>query len=144
MVVLGFGMAVTVAPLTTTVINAVPERRTATASGINNAVASVASLLVIALLGTIATAALDGALDHRLAALAPPPEIVRAVDGARGGFVMPDLPATIAAEARETVQTVIAASFAEALRSAMLIAAALALAGALSAALTMRREDRSG
>jgi hypothetical protein len=39
---------------------------------------------------------------------------------------------------------VIAASFAEALRSAMLIAAALALAGALSAALTMRREDRSG
>ncbi len=144
MVVLGFGMAVTVAPLTTTVINAVPARQTATASGINNAVASVASLLVIALLGTIATAELDRALDDRLAALAAPPEIVRAVDGARGGFVMPALPAAIAAEARETVQTVIAPSFAEALRSAMLIAAALALAGALSAALTMRPDDPGG
>jgi EmrB/QacA subfamily drug resistance transporter len=53
MIVLGFGMAVTVAPLTTTVINSVPERETGVASGINNVVAAVASLLVIAVLGTL-------------------------------------------------------------------------------------------
>jgi EmrB/QacA subfamily drug resistance transporter len=53
MLVLGLGMAITVTPLTATVINSVNEAATGTASGINNVVAAVASLLVIALLGTV-------------------------------------------------------------------------------------------
>src|SRR5256885_8939722 len=53
MILLGFGMAITVAPLTTTVINSVKEQETGVASGINNVVAAVASLLVIAVLGTL-------------------------------------------------------------------------------------------
>jgi EmrB/QacA subfamily drug resistance transporter len=144
MVVLGIGMAITVAPLTTAVINAVPAQRTATASGINNAVASVASLLVIALLGSIATAELDRALDRRLAELPASPEIARAVDGVRGGFVVPPLPATLPPEASETVHAVIASSFAEALRRVMLIAAALAFASALATALTIEPDDPRG
>jgi MFS family permease len=64
--VLGLGMAVTVAPLTTLVMNSVSQSQTGIASGINNAVASVASLLVISALGTVSLSVYDSALHRQL------------------------------------------------------------------------------
>jgi len=69
--VLAFGMTIAIAPLTTAVMNAVPEHEVGLSSGVNNTVARVAGLLAVAVLGTIAQGASHSlAASFRLIALA--------------------------------------------------------------------------
>ncbi|TCK60115.1 DHA2 family efflux MFS transporter permease subunit [Curtobacterium sp. PhB136] len=65
LLVYGVGLAVTVAPLTTAVLAAVPAERAGVASAVNNAVARVAGLVAIAFLSTITGPAIDTAGFHR-------------------------------------------------------------------------------
>ena len=66
MVVLGLGMSGVVAPLTTTVMDSVSEHQAGVASGVNNAVSRVASLLSIAVLGIVAFHVFDVRLENKL------------------------------------------------------------------------------
>jgi EmrB/QacA subfamily drug resistance transporter len=143
MVVLAFGMAITVAPLTTTVLNSVCGHQTGVASGINNAVAQVASLLLIAVLGTVGIVTLNHALDRHVAKIEANLEVQKIVDTARKGFVMPAMPSDASDATRQTARTIIADSFVDTIRHVMLIAAALALASALVAAFTIRNPSAS-
>ncbi len=69
--VFGLGLAATVAPLTATVLDAVPAGRSGLASGTNNAVARIAGLLAIAAVGAAVSAGFASRLDHDLGHRAP-------------------------------------------------------------------------
>jgi EmrB/QacA subfamily drug resistance transporter len=69
---LAFGMTLAVAPLTTTVMNSVPQIHAGTASGVNNAVSRVAGLIAIAVMSLVFAAAFDNAVGPRLDALSVP------------------------------------------------------------------------
>jgi predicted MFS family arabinose efflux permease len=133
--ILGIGMVVCVAPLTTTVINAVPTHQTGVASGINNAVASAANLFAIAVLGARALGVYNQALDSHLKGRPVSGAVVRAVQSAHGQFVTAPALSTVQGNDRLIAEKIIKESLASSIRLVMLVAAALALAGAASGAL---------
>jgi EmrB/QacA subfamily drug resistance transporter len=69
--VFGLGLASTVAPLTATVLGAVPVGRSGLASGTNNAVARIAGLLAIAVVGAAVSGGFASRLDSDLGHRAP-------------------------------------------------------------------------
>src|SRR5882724_11752575 len=134
MIVLGLGMVVTVAPLTTTVINSVPERQAGVASGINNAVASLASLLAIAIIGSVALGVYNRTLDRELAVTPLSTEVRQAVAQARGKFAA-DI--ALQGEDKKIAQAIVRQSLGQSINFALWLAAALALLAAICAARTI-------
>lgn len=134
-VLLGLGLGLAVAPLTTTVMASVDEDHVGVASGINNAVARTAGLLAIAVLSLAVAGTFNRGLDRRLATLSLPPQILRAVDEQRPRLAAAKAPAFAPEGVRRKVEAAIKLSYVDAFRVAMLIASALAFAGSLSALL---------
>ncbi len=135
MVTLGLGMAITVAPLTTTVMNAVDEDHVGVASGINNSVARVAGLLAVAVFGIVVLVTFDGSLDQRLASLHLPPRTQVAVDAQRTRLASIQVPTDISPGTQFRIKRAVAAAYVDGYRLAMLVAAGLALVSAGSAEL---------
>ncbi len=132
-VVLGLGMSIAVAPLTTTVLGAAGQDRAGVASGINNAVARVASLLAIAVLGIVVAAVFNAALDNSLAALHVAPDIQHLLDAQRANLAGAQAPASVAEPLRAALQRIIAEAFLAGFRVIMLICAILAVGAAVEA-----------
>jgi hypothetical protein len=130
MVVLGFGMTVSVAPLTTSVMGAVAPDHAGAASGINNAVARIAAMLAVSLLGALAVGLFGSALATRLADLHLPPEIAQSLLAEAPKLAEARVPAAIAGADRALLERAIDTSFLYCFRAIMLIAASLALVSA--------------
>jgi MFS family permease len=134
MVVLGLGMALSVAPLTTTVMNSVDVRHVGIASGINNAVSRAAGLVAIAALSVLVLHVFDVELDRRVAALSLPPDVVVALEAERVKLGAAEAPPGARPADRLAIGEAVRAAFVAGFRRMALVSAALALGAALAAA----------
>ena len=141
-VVLGLGMAISVAPLTTTVMNSVPENRVGIASGINNAVSRAGGLLAIAVLGLVMVFAYNRALDRRVSGANLSRSEQSVMDESRSKLAGATVTTQIEPGARARLTKMIDDSFVSAFRSVMLIGAALAFASSVSALLLIDGKPR--
>jgi EmrB/QacA subfamily drug resistance transporter len=137
-VVLGLGMAISVAPLTTTVMNSVSESRAGIASGINNAVSRTAGLLSIAVLGLIMFHTFNSCLDQRLNQMNVAPEVRQVLNDQRTKLAAAEMPANIDEGTRAAIKQGIDECFVTGFRRVMIWGAALAFASSLMAWLLIR------
>jgi EmrB/QacA subfamily drug resistance transporter len=128
--VLGLGMGITVAPLTTVVMNAWGEQRAGISAAVNNAVSRTAGVLAIALFGVVAAAVFNRALDARLPGIAlneAALELLAAVREQLAGAVLPD---TLDPQQRALLREAVNASYVSGFRGVMAICALLSLVAA--------------
>src|SRR5437763_270208 len=141
-VVLGLGMAVSVAPLTTTVMNSVTQNRVGIASGVNNAVARGAGLLAIAVLGIVMLHVFNHALEQRLSAWKLPPSAWQSLQAQRTKLAAASLPDEVDQVTREAIGRAINESFVHAFRWIMAIGATLSGVSAIGALLLIGAATR--
>ncbi len=141
-VILGLGMAASVAPLTTTVMNSVSEGQAGTASGINNAVSRLAGVLSIAVFGIVMLAGFERQLSSRLATIDLEPGIRQEIESQRVKLAGIEIPQRIDTEVKVKIRKSIDESFVSGFRIVMLIASGLALLSAVTAWLTLDRKAK--
>ena len=132
--VLGLGMAITVAPLTTTVMGSVPTDNAGAASGVNNAVSRVAGLLAVALFGIVMVRAFDAGLEQRLHDAGVSGATYAAVVAQESRLGLAQAPRGTDPATAAAVRVAVAESFVAGFRLTALLGAGLALAGGMVAA----------
>jgi len=129
-VVLGFGMAVCVAPLTTVVMASVESDRAGTASGINNAVARLAGVLAIAVFGIVMVKIFAAHLDRRLPSLSLAPETAQEIRSKEIELAGMESPKNLDANARSAVKNAVSEAFLAGFRVVLFSCAGLAIGSA--------------
>ncbi|MGA2762416.1 MAG: MFS transporter [Spirochaetia bacterium] len=142
-VLLGVGMGITVAPLTTAVMSSVASHLSGTASGINNAVSRTAGVLAIAVVGALSLVLFAHGLDARAAGAGLPDPVRQALSLEAGRLGAAAVPREVAAQDVGTVQSVIRLAFVDTFKFVMLVCAALSWVGAGLAGLFVERNFKA-
>jgi hypothetical protein len=135
--VLGLGMAITVAPLTTTVMSSVSRQHSGVASGVNNAISETAGLLAVAALGLAMLHAFDSGLERRMKDAKVAPQVRQEIRTEESKLAAIEVPKQLDATQRAAVTRAIGESFVEGFKLVMTLGAALSLLAAVCAALTL-------
>ena len=134
---LGFGMTVTVAPLTTAVMGAVENRHSGLASGINNAVSRAGGVIAIAAFGILMTSTFDRSLDADLRQQDLPAAAEREIAANRDQLAGLTVPAGLSDEQRAAVARDVDESFVSGFRLVMIVSAVMAFASGIAAWFTV-------
>ncbi len=132
-IALGLGLAITVAPLTTVVMNSVSQDRLGAASGINNAVARVAGVLAIAVLGIVMVDTFAAHLNRSLSHLLLPDGILAEVHADEIKLAGLHAPAGLDPATRAAITQSIRGAFVFGFRTVMLICAGLSVVSSVVA-----------
>jgi EmrB/QacA subfamily drug resistance transporter len=140
-VIFGLGLALTVAPLTATVLGGVDEEHASLASGINNAIARVAGLVAIALVGAVVSAAFASSLDSKAATQARDPRVAAAVDEAKDRALAAEAPASLGPR-RPALQAALTDASEDGFEAGMLVMAVLVMVGGAISAIGIVNPER--
>ena len=140
-IVLGFGMSVTVAPLTTDVMSSVDQDRVGTASGINNAVARVAGVLAVAVFGIVMVYGFRARFDGSLASLSLPSGMLDQIHAQESRLAGLQIPAGLDANTKAAMKDLVGRAFVFGFRIVMTICAGLSVGSAVVAWLMIPNAD---
>jgi len=143
-VLIGIGMGFCIAPITNVALGAVSGGRAGIASGVNNAVARLSSVLAIALFGIVITTTYNHRLDQGLATIKATPAVITHFATERGKLAAAQPPPGIPEVQAEAVQEVVKQAFSRGFAHACLFSLALSLATALCCWLTIPAEGLVG
>ena len=136
-VVLGVGMTITVAPLTTTVMDAVDNRYSGLASGVNNAVSRAGGVLAIALFSIIMLGTFNTSLKEDLSDLSLNEDVSATIEASRDELAGMPVPASLEEGQRQVFRNAVNDAFTEGYRLVMMVSALIAFLGAGIAAMTV-------
>jgi EmrB/QacA subfamily drug resistance transporter len=139
-VTFGLGMAITVAPLTSAVMDAVNERRLGIASAINNAVSRTAGLIAIAAMSAVVVAIYRLQLEHYLIILNDahwPDAVLKQVSSTSDAMAAAPIPQSATGTMPDVIRDAMNRSFVTAFRVAALSGAAMAALSSVIAAFTI-------
>ena len=142
--VMSLGMAISVAPLTTTVMGAVEERHAGIASGINNAVSRIAGLFAVAVFGVLMLMRFQAGLEHKLQELPISAEQKIQISSQSNDLLNLKIPDGLDPKSTNEVRSAVRDSFINGFRWITFASAGLSVAGAFAAWLLIAGKDRNG
>ncbi len=135
---IGIGMGITVAPLTTAVMGAVSDDNAGIASGINNTVARAAGVLAVALMGALVLFSFNRTLEKEISSMDISNEMKSEIMIESTNFTAAQVPEKLPGETRAIVQMHLNESFIVAFNKVVYIASLLTFLGGLMAFLFIR------
>lgn len=141
---LGVGMTLAVAPLTTAVMSSVPEGETGVASAVNNALSRLAALVAVSLLALVLAHGFNVSLEARLGVSSVPVAARRQMIASQARLHDVPVPAGLSSQQRIEVASLLDGAFLSGFRSVMLACAMAAWLGAVAVFVLLRRPGDAG
>jgi MFS family permease len=142
MTLFGLGLAITVAPLTATVLSDAEENHSGIASGVNNAVARVAGLLAIAAVGAVVSAEFGSTVDQQVQDRPLSPAARQALEEAKDRPLTTEAARDVSPPERRLLARVFEDASVDAFQVAMGISGALVAAGGVISLAGIRNPRR--